>query len=156
MGKYRIVMQRSFGTMEIEADDPQELLDALRRVPNLLEKIDEILAKEELMGTSLSLKGLIYKSEEGPLLTVPKDRLSIREAIGLLLYAVHPDGMKSRDLGRILNISGWFSPGYPSRLSELKRAGLIVSSKGVYKLTLNGIRWVEGEVIPKAKAGEKI
>ena len=155
MGKYRVSVRRTFGTMEVEADTPDELLEALRKIPDILSEIDEILAKKELMAPSISLKGLIYRSEEGPLITVPKDRLSTREAIALLLYAVYPDGIKSRDLGRLLNISGWFTPGYPSRLSELKRGGLAISVRGSYKLTLNGVRWVEGTVIPKARAGEK-
>ncbi|MEM2876038.1 MAG: hypothetical protein QXL67_03695 [Candidatus Bathyarchaeia archaeon] len=155
MGKYRVSVRRSFGTMEVEAETPDELLEALHKMPDILSEVDEILAKKELMTPSISLKGLIYRSEEGPLLTVPKDRLSAREAIGMLLYAAYPDGIKSRDLGRLLNISGWFTPGYPSRLSELKRSGLVISSGGSYKLTLNGVRWVEGEVVPKARAGEK-
>lgn len=155
MRKYRVSVRRTFGTMEIEADTPDELLEALRKIPDILSEVDEILAKKELMAPSISLKGLIYRSEEGPLITVPKDRLSTREAIALLLYAVYPDGIKSRDLGRLLNISGWFTPGYPSRLSELKRGGLVISVRGSYKLTLNGVRWVEGAVIPKARAGEK-
>ena len=155
MGKYRVTVRRSFGTMEVEADTPDELLEAIRKIPEIIDEVDEILAKKELMAPSISLKGLVYKSEEGPLLTVPKDRLSTREAIALLLYAVYPDGIKSRDLGKLLNISGWFTPGYPSRLSELKRGGLVLSVGGSYKLTINGVRWVEGEVIPKARMGEK-
>ena len=155
VGKYRVSFKRSFGTLEIEAETPEEVLKLLQKVPELLEEVDEVLARKELQVSSASLKGLIYRSEEGPLLTVPKDRLSTREAIALLIYAVYPDDITSRELNRLLTISGWFSPGYASRLTELRRAGYVVKTNNAYKITINGMRWIEGEVIPKAKAGEK-
>jgi len=153
--EYSVSFKRSFGTLEIEAETPEEVLKLLQKVPELLEEVDEVLARKELQVSSASLKGLIYRSEEGPLLTVPKDRLSTREAIALLIYAVYPDDITSRELNRLLTISGWFSPGYASRLTELRRAGYVVKTNNAYKITINGMRWIEGEVIPKAKAGEK-
>jgi len=155
VGKYRVAFKRNFGTLEVEAETPEEVSDLLKKVPELLDEVDEVLAKKELKASSASLKGLIYRSEEGPLLTVPKERISTREAIALLIYAVYPDEIPSKELNRLLIMSGWFSPGYASRLTELRGSGYVVRTSNAYKMTINGMRWVEGEIIPKARAGEQ-
>jgi hypothetical protein len=90
-----------------------------------------------------SLEGLIEITSEGPSVIVPRDELSSKEAIGLILYAIDPDPMEPKEIGRLLKISGQPSAGYGSRLSEMKREGIVVKEDNAYRLSVAGRNWVE-------------
>lgn len=146
--KYRVTFKHKFGDIVIEGETPEELVLGLEKLPDLLKHIDEVLAKPTITPSKTSLSGIIHFSNEGPLIIVPMDRLSDRDAISLLLYAMYPDGLTSADIGKLLNKSGRYSRGYAARISEMKREGKIVQEGNVYKLTIHGTRIVEETILP--------
>ena len=133
----------------MEGETPEEILESLKGLPEALRKIDEALSKPALTEPKISLKGIVEATSEGPVLTVPTDRISDKEALGVLLYSL--GGARSSELYRLLNLSGKLSPGAPSRLSEMKREGLVVKDGDQYKLTMAGIRMVEENIVPRLK-----
>jgi len=164
MGLYRLRIKGEFGEFEVEGETPEEILEGLRRLPEvlkilenskelpeLLRKTDEILSKRERgLEKKVSLKGIVETTSEGPVLTVPRDQISDKEALGVLLYSL--TSSRSSELYRLLNLSGKLSPGAPSRLSEMKREGLVVKDGDHYKLTMAGIRMVEEKTLPRLKS----
>lgn len=149
MSRYRLRIKREFGEFEVEGATPEEILESLRGLPEVLRKVDEVLSKPALSGPKISLKGIVETTSEGPVLTVPRDRISDKEALGVLLYSL--TSARSSELYRLLNLSGKLSPGAPSRLSEMKREGLVVKDGDQYKLTMAGIRMVEEKILPRLK-----
>lgn len=150
MSRYRLRIKREFGEFEVEGATPEEILESLKGLPEVLRKVDEVLSKPALLGPKVSLKGIVETTSEGPALTVPRDRISDKEALGVLLYSL--TSTRSSELYRLLNLSGKLSPGAPSRLSEMKREGLVVKDGDQYKLTMAGIRMVEEKIIPRLKS----
>jgi len=150
MTRYRLRIKREFGEFEVEGATPEEILESLREFPEVLRKVDEILSKPILSGPKISLKGIVEPTSEGPVLTVPRDEVSDKEALGVLLYSL--TSARSSELYRLLNLSGQLSPGAPSRLSEMKREGLAVKDGDHYKLTMAGIRMVEERILPRLKS----
>jgi hypothetical protein len=146
--KYRVTFRHKFGDIVIESETSEELVLGIEKLPNLLKHINEIIAKPTITPSKASLNGIIHFSNEGPLIIVPRERLSDRDAISLLLYAMYPDGLTSADIGKLLSKSGRYSRGYAARISEMKREGKIVQEGNVYKLTVHGTRIVEETIIP--------
>jgi hypothetical protein len=74
------------------------------------------------------------------------------EAIGIILYAMKNYQASSREIKERLMVSGKIVT-VPARIHEMKGRGLIFKpGKGsIYKLSMEGIKWIEGEVIPKLK-----
>lgn len=149
MSRYRLRIKREFGEFEVEGATPEELLESLKGLPEVFRKVDEALSKPAPSEPKISLKGIVETTSEGPVLTVPRDRISDKEALGILLYSL--TSARSSELYRLLNLSGKLSPGAPSRLSEMKREGLVVKDGDQYKLTMAGIRMVEEDTLPRLK-----
>ena len=149
MGRYRLRIKREFGEFEVEGATLDEILESLKGLPKALREVDAILSKPSL-GQRVSLRGIIESTTDGPVLTVPKDRISDKEALAVLLYSL--TSARSSELYRLLNLSGKLSPGAPSRLSEMKREGLVIKDGDRYKLTMAGIRMVEENVIPRLRS----
>jgi hypothetical protein len=101
-----------------------------------------------------TLRGIIEITPEGkPHLTVPVDALTAKEALALMLYAVHPQKMSNEELSSLLS-SSWKAmkpEAVRARASELRRDGKIMSEKGRYVLSGAGVQWVQAEVIPKIR-----
>ena len=154
MSRYRLRIKKEFGEFEVEGATPEEILEGLKGLPDVLRKVDEALSKPALTGPKISLKGIVETTSEGPVLTVPTDRISDKEALGVLLYSL--SSTRSSELYKLLNLSGKLSPGAPSRLSEMKREGLVVKDGDQYKLTMAGTKMVEENIVPRLKsAGRK-
>jgi len=76
-------------------------------------------------------------------LTVAQERVSDKEAIGLLLYAAGTRLLEPKGVGNLLELSGRPCPGLGARLSELRREGLLVKDGAAYRLSAAGKEWVE-------------
>ncbi len=115
----------------------------MQNFPEWLDVIDNVISKQ-LVETEIeeSLEDVIETTADGPVIVVPRDRVTDREAVGLLLYA-SKKGLRPKDLGRYLSLSGFLSAGFASRISELKREGFAIKDGDAYKLTIAGERWVE-------------
>ena len=155
--KIRVVIERPFGRVELEGGNLDEIIEELESFPEWLDIIDKLVltaAPQEFPpGEREILSGIISRSEEGPLITLPRERLSDKEAIGLLLYAQDPKAIEPKRIGRLLELSGRPSSGFGARLSEMRREGLVVREDGAYRLSPVGKRWVE-DLINRLKGGE--
>lgn len=144
--KLRVLLKRPFGEVEIEGGSLDELVENLKVLPDWLSVIEKLVSGPELSGEpSELLSGLTEASQEGPLLTVAKERISDKEAIGLLLYAAGARLLEPKSIGRLLELSGRPCPGLGARLSELRREGLVLKDGAAYRLSAAGKDWVEKE-----------
>lgn len=100
------------------------------------------------------LEGIVQFSSGGrPHLTVPADTLSAKEALALVLFAIHPRPLGDDELSSLLQAS-WkttSSAVVRARASELKREGKLIAEKGTYVLSGAGIQWAKSEIIPNLK-----
>jgi len=155
--KVRLVLHRSYGDIEIEGETFDEIIDRLKEFPEWLEVIDSMIsAQSAAVGEKDILSGVVHVTTEGPVLTVTRERLTDREAVAILLYAMDPQGLRPKELSRLLSLSGFLSVGFASRLSELKREGLAYREGDVYKLTVAGKTWVESTVKPMKVGGATV
>jgi hypothetical protein len=102
----------------------------------------------------LSLEGIIEHGADGrPRLTVPVDKVTAKEALGIMLYALHPTQLSDEELSSLLS-SSWKTmktEAVRARASELRRDGRLVADKGKYSLSGAGIQWIQNEVVGKVK-----
>ena len=142
--KVRLTLHRSYGDIELEGDSFDEIIEKIKEFPEWLEVIDTMISSQSTaVGEKDILAGLVQITTEGPVLTVTRDKLTDREAVAILLYAMEPQGLRPKELSRLLSLSGFLSVGFASRLSELKREGLAYREGDTYKLTVAGKQWVE-------------
>ena len=145
--KVRVVLHRSYGDVELEAETFDEIIEKIKEFPEWLEVIDSMVtAQATAVSEKDILSGIVQTTADGPVITVPRDRLTDREAVGILLYAMDPEGLRPREMSRLLSLSGFLSVGFASRLSELKREGFAYKEGDIYLLTVAGKSWVEGLV----------
>jgi len=148
--KVRVVVKRPYGNVEIEGDDLDEVIEGLETFPEWLEVIDKIIAIPEEEGREMSLAGIVETTSDGPQLIVAKDRVNSKEAISLLLYAQDTNIVEPKKIGKLLTLSGHGSRGYGSRLSEMKREGVVIKEREGYRLSLSGKKVAE-ELIKKLR-----
>jgi len=149
--KVRVTVKRPYGSVEVEGEGLDEVVEELEAFPEWLAVIDKLIAIPEMpLEAEKPLEGLIEVTSDGPQLIVSKDRVSNKEAIGLLLYARDPSPMEPKDVGRLLNLSGHGSSGYGSRLSEMRREGAIIKEGQGYRLSVAGKKMVE-ELVQRLK-----
>jgi len=145
--KVRVVLHRSYGNIELEAETFDEIIEKMKEFPEWLEVIDSMVtAQATAVREKDILSGIVQTTADGPVITIPRDRLTDREAVGILLYAMEPEGLRPREMSRLLSLSGFLSVGFASRLSELKREGFAYKEGDIYLLTVAGKSWVEGLV----------
>ena len=144
--KIRVVIKRPFGNIELEGESLDEIIEGLEAFPEWLDVIDKLVlgsTPEETPSTEDTLSKIIEYSNEGPLILLSRDRVSDKEAIGLILYASEPRLLEPKQIGRLLELSGRPSSGFGARLSEMRREGLVVRENGTYRLSVIGRKWVE-------------
>lgn len=153
--KVRLVLRRSYGDLEVEADSFDELINSLREFPEWSAIVDGLVSSTTTAEEQKMLAGVVEYTKEGPTITVPKEKLTNKEAIGLLLYSKEPEGLKPQEVGHLLSLSGFLSLGYGSRLSELRREGQLYKEGDFYRLTAQGKRWIEGLASSIQEGGAK-
>ncbi|HEW89763.1 MAG TPA: hypothetical protein ENG43_00285 [Candidatus Bathyarchaeota archaeon] len=157
MGRIRLSVKTSFGELSVEGESVNEILELLKGSDQLLEKLSAILTTQlrPAVAPGLALEGVIEFTSEGPVI-VAKKRMSQYEAIGLLLYAIEGGKATAGKLKRLLEASGMAKVQVPARLNEMAKRGLVFKpdpSKHDWKLTAQGERWIEEEVLPKLRGG---
>lgn len=149
--KVRVIVKRSYGNVEVEGESLDEVVEGLETFPEWLAVIDKLIATPEMpLDEEKPLEGVIEVTSDGPQLIVSKDRVSTKEAIGLLLYARDPSPMEPKEIGRLLSLSGHGSAGFGSRLSEMRREGIIIKEGQGYRLSVAGKKVVE-DLVQKLK-----
>ena len=100
------------------------------------------------------LAGILETSPDGKLhFTIPFDRISAKEAIGLILYSTKPSAVEDAVLIELLGTS-WRAVKdnvIRARVSELRKEGKLIAEQGRYSLSGAGFQWISQEVLPKLR-----
>lgn len=141
-----------FGEVVIEGETPKEILNALEAMPeNFVEKLTDFVS-DKLMPSGAQLKGILELTTEGPVI-VTREKLTHYEAVGLVLYASENKTNTAAQVTKLLESSGIKSM-VPARLNEMTKRGQVFKpnpSKPEFKLTIQGEKWIEEDVISKLR-----
>ena len=141
-----------FGEVVIEGENPQEILDMLSIIPeNFVEKLSDFVSNR-LTQSGAQLKGIIEATTEGPVI-VTREKLTHYEAVGLILYASEERKSTAAQVTKLLESSG-INAMVPARLNEMTKRGQIFKpdpNKPEFKLTIQGEKWIEEEVLTKLR-----
>jgi hypothetical protein len=150
--KIKAHIKTPFGEVTIEGDTPQEILNMLESIPeNFVEKLSDFVSNR-LMPSGAQLKGIVEPTTEGPVI-VTRENLTHYEAVGLVLYASDERKNTAAQVTKLLESSGIKSM-VPARLNEMTKRGQVFKpdpAKPEFKLTIQGEKWVEEEVISKLR-----
>jgi len=140
MATVRVSIRRRRAVVQLEAANMDEISQLLEGVPKLLNRIDEVVESATIGEEKVDFKGIMRFDEKGsPILKVMDSSVTDKEAIMLLLLAASDKGLKSGDIGVQLSFSGIVAAGYPARLTEMRREGIVMrTSSGEYMLTEKG------------------
>jgi len=152
MKKIEARIKTSFGEIVIEGESPQEILSILGAIPeNFVEELSDFVSNR-LMPSGAQLKGIVELTTEGPVI-VARGKLTHYEAVGLVLYASEDKKSTAAQITRLLESSGIKSM-VPARLNEMTKRGQVFKpdpGKPEYKLTIQGEKWIEDEVLAKPR-----
>ena len=141
-----------FGEVVFEGENPQEILDMLGVIPEgFVEKLNDFVSNK-LTPSGAQLKGIVEPTTEGPVI-VTREKLTHYEAVGLILYASAEKKSTAAQVTKLLDSSG-INAMVPARLNEMTKRGQIFKpdpNKPDFKLTIQGEKWVEEEVIKKLR-----
>jgi hypothetical protein len=145
-------IKTGFGEVVIQGENPQEILEMLEHMPeNFVEKLSDFVSNK-LTPSGAQLKGIIESTTEGPVI-VTRENLTHYEAVGLVLYASDDRKNTAAQIQKLLESSGIKSM-VPARLNEMTKRGQVFKpdpSKPEFKLTIQGEKWVEEEVLTKLR-----
>jgi hypothetical protein len=152
LNRIQAKIKTPFGEVVIEGDTPQEILSMLELVPeNFVEKLSDFVSNR-LIPSGAQLKGIVEPTTEGPVI-VTRENLTHYEAVGLILYASDDRRNTASQIQKLLENSGIKSM-VPARLNEMTKRGQVFKpdpAKPEFKLTIQGERWVEEEVLTKLR-----
>jgi hypothetical protein len=141
-----------FGEVVIEGETPKEILGMLEMMPeDFVEKLSDFVSSR-LMPSGAHLKGIVELTTEGPVI-VTREKLTHYEAVGLVLYASEEKTNTAAQVTKLLESSGIKSM-VPARLNEMTKRGQVFKpdpSKPEFKLTIQGEKWLEEEVLSKLR-----
>jgi predicted transcriptional regulator len=118
---------------------------------NFVEKLSDFVSNK-LMPSSAQLKGIVELTTEGPVV-VTREKLTHYEAVGLVMYASEERTNTAAQITKLLESSGIKSM-VPARLNEMTKRGQVFKpdpNKPDFKLTIQGEKWIEEEVISKLR-----
>jgi hypothetical protein len=145
-------IKTSFGEVTIEGENPQEILSMLESIPeNFTESLTNFITNR-LVPSGAQLKGIVEPTTEGPVI-VTRENLTHYEAVGLTLYASDEKKNTASQVQKLLESSGIKSM-VPARLNEMTKRGQVFKpdpAKPEFKLTIQGEKWVEDEVLTKLR-----
>jgi hypothetical protein len=145
-------VKTAFGEIVFEGETAKEIMDLLENVPaDFVEKVSGFVS-EKLTPSGAQLKGIIEQTTEGPVV-VTRENLTHYEAVGLILYASEDKRNTAAQITKLLESSGIKSM-VPARLNEMTKRGQVFKpdpTKPDFKLTIQGEKWVEDEVLSKIR-----
>ena len=118
---------------------------------NFVEKLSDFVSSK-LMPSGAQLKGIVELTTEGPVV-VTREKLTHYEAVGLVMYASEERTNTAAQITKLLESSGIKSM-VPARLNEMTKRGQVFKpnpNKPDFKLTIQGEKWIEEEVISKLR-----
>lgn len=153
MGKIRVRVNAPFGEIVIEGESAQEILKTLKMMPpQFVNEVGNLISSNLTPTLQTQMDGIIEITTEGPIITT-REKLTHYEAIGLILFASEENSSSASQIKRLLASSGIKSM-VPARLNEMTKRGLVFKpdpSRPEFKLTTQGERWIEDEIIVKIR-----
>jgi len=153
MGKIRVRVKAPFGEIVVEGDSAQEILTTLKTMPpQFVNEIGGLISSNLTPSLKTQLDGIIELTTEGPIITT-REKLTHYEAIALILFASDQNSSTATKIKRLLASSGIRSM-VPARLNEMTKRGIVFKpdpARPEFKLTTQGERWVEEEVLAKLR-----
>jgi hypothetical protein len=153
VGKIRVQIKAPFGKIVVEGDSAQEILATLKTMPpQFMSEIGNLISAKFTPPIKAQLEGIVELTTEGPIITT-REKLTHYEAIGLTLFASEEKTSTATQIGRLLASSG-IKCMVPARLNEMTKRGIVFKPDPVrpeFKLTTQGERWVEEEVLAKLR-----
>ena len=153
MNKIQTRIKTSFGEVIIEGENPQEILSILKSMPeNFVESVSDFVSNK-MTPSGAQLKGIVELTTVGPVI-VTRVKLTHYEAVGLVLYASEEKTSTASKIKKLLESSGIKSM-VPARLNEMTKRGQVFKpnpSKTNFKLTIQGEKWIEDDIITKIRA----
>ncbi|MDR1992668.1 MAG: hypothetical protein LBQ98_04100 [Nitrososphaerota archaeon] len=141
-----------FGEVIIQGDSPQEILEMMRTIPeNFVDTLGDFVSNR-LTQAGAQLRGIVEFTTEGPVI-VTRESLTHYESVGLILYGSNERRNTASQVQKLLESSG-IKVMVPARLNEMTKRGQVFKpdpSKPDYKLTIQGEKWVEDEIIAKLR-----
>ncbi len=157
MAKIKAHIRTGFGELEIEGESLQELLETLKNMtPEFLNEMSKVVSVKLAPPVKAQLEGIIELTTEGPVITT-REKISHYEAIGLVLYASEKKANTSSQINRLLLSSGIKSM-VPARLNEMTKRRRVFKpdpAKPEFKLTMQGEKWIEDDVLPKLRTATR-
>ena len=142
-----------FGEVIVEGDTAEEILRILKTMPpQFVNEVGGLISSKLTPSLKTQLDGIIEITTEGPIITT-REKLTHYQAIALILYASDQNSSTATQIKRLLASSGIRSM-VPARLNEMTKRGLVFKpdpARPESKLTTQGERWVEEEVLMKAR-----
>jgi hypothetical protein len=139
-----------FGEVIIEGENPQDILDMLQNIPeNFTETLGDFVSNR-LTPSGARLKGIVELTTEGPVV-VTRENLTHYESVGLILYASVDRKNTAVQVQKLLESSG-IKAMVPARLNEMTKRGQVFKpdpNKPEFKLSIQGEKWVEDEVLSR-------
>jgi len=153
MGKIRVRVKAPFGEIVVEGENAQEILKTLKTMPpQFVNEVGGLISSNLTASTQTKLEGIIEFTTEGPIITT-REKLTHYEAIALVLFACDNNSSTAAQIKKLLASSGIRSM-VPARLNEMTKRGIVFKpdpAKPDFKLTTQGERWVEDEVLEKLR-----
>ena len=153
MRKIQVKIKTPFGEIIVEGENAQEIIETLSSLPpQFMNKIDKLVSTKLTSPMKTQLEGIIELTTQGPVITT-REKLTHYEAIGLILYASEEKISTATQISRLLRSSGIKSM-VPARLNEMTKRGLVFKpdpAKPEFKLTTQGERWVEEELLVRLR-----
>jgi hypothetical protein len=152
MGKVKVKIRAPFGEIVVEGENPQEILKIFETFPeDFMEKTVDMVSLRLVPTAAVQLKGVVEFTTEGPVI-MTREKLTHYEAIGLVLYASEGKNTAAQ-ITKLLESSGIKSM-VPARLNEMTKRGRVFKpdpNRPEFKLTVQGERWVEEEVLARLR-----
>jgi predicted transcriptional regulator len=153
MGKIRVRVKAPFGEIVVEGESAQEILTTLKTMPpQFMNEVGGLISSNLSPSIKTQLNGIIELTTEGPIITT-REKLTHYEAIALILFASDKNSSTATKIKRLLASSGIRSM-VPARLNEMTKRGMVFKpdpTRPEFKLTTQGERWVEEEVLAKLR-----
>jgi hypothetical protein len=153
MAKVRVRVKAPFGEIVVEGDSAQEIITTLKTMPpQFVNDVSSLISSNLAPSIKTQLDGIIELTTEGPIITT-REKLTHYEAIGLVLFASDKNSSTATQIKRLLASSGIRSM-VPARLNEMTKRGIVFKpdpARPEFKLTTQGERWVEEEVLAKLR-----
>jgi hypothetical protein len=153
MGKIRVRVKAPFGEIVVEGESVQEILKTLKTMsPQFVNEVGSLISTNLTPSLKTQLEGIIELTTEGPIITA-REKLTHYESISLILFASEQHLSTASQIKRLLASSGIRSM-VPARLNEMTKRGIVFKpdpTRPEFKLTTQGERWVEEEVLAKLR-----